>query len=32
MARIAWIESLGEGLSRARTDRKQVLVDFFNPN
>lgn len=32
MAPIAWTESLQEGLSRARANRKQVLVDFFNPN
>lgn len=32
MTQIAWFESLDEGLSRARSEQKQVLVDFFNPN
>jgi hypothetical protein len=32
MSRVAWIESLEIGLSKAGTEKRLVLLDFFNPN
>lgn len=32
MEQVNWMNSLDQGLSRARAERKLVFVDFFNPN
>jgi uncharacterized protein YyaL (SSP411 family) len=31
MIQVNWVQSLEEGLSKARAEDKLVFVDFFNP-
>lgn len=31
MAEIKWIKDVESAFSRAKTDRKSILLDFFNP-
>jgi|GEM_PF-1064413 len=28
---VSWEESIDRGISKAKTDKKLVLMDFFNP-
>lgn len=31
MGQIAWIDDMGTALSKAKSEKKTILLDFFNP-